>query len=458
MVDVGAATGISGGAGGSATGTPGSAAAAAAAEASFDPAVGGTTFDPAGFNADQPGVDSFGNALGGNQGAGSIGVPSSAGLAGFFGALTGIPFAGQALSALANQAGNVNFGVATPGFGPNAGPGGEIPESLARAIQQARTLSPEFSNLTASPGFSTAVTPNANALTSGGTNFANPSNFSQFSANNFGFSAPGGTFAVTPGGGAFTPSTSLTEAQRARSQRFGTAASFLDTQAAQFDLGPLVAAQKQGFAETRTRLGNAEARTVSDVTDQFARRRLSGSSFAIQGIAAARAEFAAQRRSVDTEERIAVAQARLTEIEQKTNIQNQANQLRIQQTQADITDIFGQTEQAATLASQFAELFTNNLNAQLQASVTEGDSIRRTLASLEAARIGAEAGLEQTRLQGETDIRVAQLGGQSRERIAGQQRESDAFGGIGSLIGTVLGAPGGGVADKFISSVGKAFS
>tara|TARA_Y100000310_G_scaffold343439_2_gene451084 strand:+ start:3223 stop:4587 length:1365 start_codon:yes stop_codon:yes gene_type:complete len=428
---------------------------------------GATDFGLSGFTPDV-GVDSFGNALGGNQGAGSIGVPSAAGLAGFFGALTGIPLAGQAFQGLVGLAGDTSFGPASPGFGPGGGPGGEIPEEVRAAIARANaanaarqaTLSPEFANLTASPGFSTAVSPNLTQFTAGGQNLLEPINAgafgggAAFGGGGFDINSPAGGFNITPSGLTFTPGGALTGSFANRRQQVGQAASFLESQASQLDLGPISTGIERKSAADLARF-DAESQSLrSTQLDSFARRKLAGSSFVSDALARSATERSLARSVISATSALQVAQVKDRELTQKIQLRGQADALRIQQAQAEITDLFGISQEATELGAAFAELFEGNARARLAADIQERDSIRRTLGALETARIDAETRLEGTRISTEGQIRQQQIAAASGERIAGERLEGEGIAGFGGLFGDILGAGEGSVASNILKTIG----
>lgn len=214
----------------------------------------------------------------------------------------------------------------------------------------------------------------------------------------FKFTGTFGEINVDPATGSVTMGLPALNALRAeRRAATENQASFLESQAAKFDLKPLSSAISEKFGSQRLRLENAKLKAVSNARSQFERNKLGGSSFAEREIGSLEAEFGLAENELGKEESLAVANTTLQELEIKTKLVDQANALRLNTVKEDITNAYGETLFATQLSGLFAELFEKSRQVQMQLAVSEAQSIRNAIFGIQQANISAASAAERTR-------------------------------------------------------------
>lgn len=233
------------------------------------------------------------------------------------------------------------------------------------------------------------------------------------------------------------------------------AADLYESQASQFDLGPLVAAGKQSFDLARTRLTDARTKAIGDIKNQFARNKIAGSSLATGTLASANAEFAKQEADLAAQEAQFNAQAKLQELSARSDLMSKAAASRTQAYASQIDTILktadlaakdatiqaGLIDSANRLKGTLAALQQDTLKTQMSLMQQEAANIRSNLTNINVANINAETAKKQ--IQAQADAEAAKL-------------RADKNQGIGNLLGAIL-APsisraGSGIADTLFGS------
>ncbi len=233
----------------------------------------------------------------------------------------------------------------------------------------------------------------------------------------FNLRTPSGAFTATPTGAEFAPSGAFTAELAERSQAAADASNFLIGEASKLDLSPLVEGQRREFASQREQLGLARERAVSNINASAVRNRLSGSSFAQDAVTRAEAEFATQERALGAQEALAVQNARLQEIDARTQLRIKAFDVQRQAVDSTIRDLLGTSTLGAGLTQSFNSMFTALKSLEQQLAVQETQSIR-------AAIFGEKQSVRAT---------------DTAQRAAESQAESGIFQGIGRIAGSILG-------------------
>lgn len=245
-------------------------------------------------------------------------------------------------------------------------------------------------------------------------------NFSTFDSSKFGLggfdiNAPGGKFSFDPKTG-FNFESGLGGLRSERALAFKNAADEEDRLAESFNFAPLTKARLAQFDRAEIQIEREKSEAVGTLRDQLASRRILGASFATSQVKREAARFDLRKDDLRARRALVAGESKLEEFKLRTEHLQNANKLRIQQFQTEITEIFGETELAIQAGTQFASLLESNLRARLAIE----------FADLEQTRNLAQR--EKESLRG--DVR------------AGEEREDRSSAGFGTLIGSLLTAPG----------------
>lgn len=239
---------------------------------------------------------------------------------------------------------------------------------------------------------------------------------SKFGLGNFDINTPGGNFSFDPKTG-FNFESGLGGLRSERSAAFKNAAEEKERFAESLNFAPLTKARLAEFDRAELQIEREESEAIGGLRDQLASRRVLGSSFATAQQKREKNSFAQRKDDLRAQRSVVAGESKLQEFQMRQQALTEANQLRIQQFQVEITEVFGETELAVQAGTQFASLMEANLRARMAIEFAD---------------------LEQTRA----------LAQQERQSLRGdfaaaQERDARSSAGFGSLIGSLLTAPGG---------------
>lgn len=238
---------------------------------------------------------------------------------------------------------------------------------------------------------------------------------SKFGLGGFDISAPGGKFTFDPKTG-FDFESGLGGLRSERAAAFRTAAEEKERFAESLNFAPLTKARLAQFDQAEIEAERRHSERVGTLRDQLASRRVLGASFATSQQERAEAEFQLTKNDLTARRSLVAGESKLQEFQMRQQALTEANQLRIQQFQTEITEVFGETELAIQAGTQFASLLEANLRARMAIEFSD----------LEQQRDIAQRERESLR-------------GDVRAREAGEREESRGF---GTLVGSLLTAPG----------------
>lgn len=196
------------------------------------------------------------------------------------------------------------------------------------------------------------------------------------------------------------------------------------------DLGGLLARVQPGFSDVRNArlaaIENNRRRTLGNLRDNLSRRRISGSSFALDALSRAEAEFAQQSSNAE-------AQSILEELDATSTLLTRKTEAEIAGLQALLNGMNFEVETGRSLITSASNLL--NQNNQLLAS----------LAAQEAAGRGALAENVSSPIRDFLFGPGGSIAAQAAGALTGQG------GGVGGILGSLFGG-GGSAASGFLSA------
>ena len=187
---------------------------------------------------------------------------------------------------------------------------------------------------------------------------------SKFALGGFGIDTPGGKFTFDPKTG-FNFESGLGGLRSERTQLAFAEADRLDQVAEDLNFGPLTKARLAEFDRREQALDLAESETIGGLRDQLGARRVLGASFANAQISREKASFRQTRNDLANRRALVAGESKLQEFQLRQQALTKASQARIGAIQANITDIFGETELASQLGAQFAQIMADDLRLRL---------------------------------------------------------------------------------------------
>lgn len=183
------------------------------------------------------------------------------------------------------------------------------------------------------------------------------------------FTAGGLSTDITEGRVTVAPSAARTGAVQDISQGFTNLAGQLSTLGAQVTpgFGRLTESIKAGAAAERERFEATRRRTIGNLRENLAKRRVAGSSFAMDALARAEAEFEKEGRALGAQEQQQLAQSFLQELDTKTQLIEREAQANIQSFTTLLDEMNLEAQVGTQLASGATAAF--QANAALQANL-----------------------------------------------------------------------------------------